>query len=424
MDFIDKAQKLPANIKSFFFSNASRLEIERCCFMYEISESAIQNISGPIGLIFTKDIELKTLPHIILENLHLEKGAIYGIAFEINTRIFARFPEYFTDAMDLMEEWQKLKTPPVISEDEAWEKVLELEPWILENEKEEQEAKKELRDNNVAIQSAIEKIKIQEALEKFPEVGEQLITSNHLKLKSFPEPARPSIKNWLSDYTFTLGYDSHSAMDRGTYLFRNENAKVLNSIDRERLSFLLKNYDENSLVDINTNTKQIVFPRRETKVTKINEQKTTPTTFNSLPKKETLLNKTPSSSINNLKNPKKNISSQVKRPEFETPKQAPPRHQEIYPHPQATIPHEELRPETDKTPIPSAKKLNFTSPQKMAYEKQTIHPAQQSQKPPQAQPPRPMRISSQNLRDDDVEETSQNGRRITAGNIVNLKDSK
>jgi hypothetical protein len=96
-------------------------------------------------------------------------------------------------------------------------------------------------------------------LDKIPEVGEQLITSNKISLKNFPEPVRPSIKNWLSDYTFNTGYENHNAMTRGAYLFQNVNARTLNHFDRQRLDYILKAYDENFPVSVNLNTKQIVF---------------------------------------------------------------------------------------------------------------------------------------------------------------------
>jgi|GEM_PF-1556074 len=108
------------------------------------------------------------------------------------------------------------------------------------------------------VQESI-KLNIAEALAQYPEIGEQLITSNALRLKSFPHPVRPSIKNWLADYTFVLGFKNHTTFDRGNYLFRNENTKVLSQIDRQRLSQMLKSYDDNTLLAINKNSKQILF---------------------------------------------------------------------------------------------------------------------------------------------------------------------
>lgn len=229
---------------------------------------------------------------------------------------------------------------------------------------------------------AIEKITLNNAINNYPEIGEQLVTSNHIKLKNFPEPVRPSINNWLSDYTFSLGFESHSAMDRGTYLFRNENAKGLNSIDREKISYILKAYDENSPVEVNINTKQIVFPKRE--------QANINTTFNG-----------GSTSKREVEPPREFHSQTSQRNNF----------QEIYnARPQKNQPKDIFEKERTATQDRNASNLNFSSPQKLPYEKQTIQPAQQPQKTVIS--PQPMRISSQNLRNTNV----------PPGNIVNLKD--
>lgn len=382
MSYLEKRNTLPSNIQEFLSSDIPRQEAERICFLYTLKETDISALTYPIGLIFIKEIKLEDLPKIISEKILLSQQVIYGLSFELNKRIFARFPEYFTDALELLEQWQRLKASPIISEDEAWKKVLELEPWILENEKEEREAKKEARDEQMKAQSAIEKIAIRSALEKFPKLGEQLITSNHIKLKSFPEPVRPSINNWLSDYTFSLGFESHSAMDRGTYLFRNENAKVLNSTDREKISHILKAYDENSLVDVNVNTKQIIFSRHETRISEQgsvnNEQRTI---------------------INDQQ-------ARVNTPQFQAPRG---NISEVYNAiKQSNQPKDIFKEERMATENRNAGNINFSSPQKLPYEKQTIRPIQQPLPNPS---PQPMRISSQNMRKTDV----------PPGNIVNLK---
>ncbi len=111
-----------------------------------------------------------------------------------------------------------------------------------------------------ARQAELENITLSEALKKYPEIGEQLITSDRINIKSFPEPARPSIKNWLADYTFVLGYGTHDAIARANYMFQGTNARTLASTDRERLAYILKAYDENTLVTVDKNEKKIVFP--------------------------------------------------------------------------------------------------------------------------------------------------------------------
>jgi hypothetical protein len=104
------------------------------------------------------------------------------------------------------------------------------------------------------------KIDIYDALQKYPETLEQLITSQPIKIKAFPEPVRPSLKNWLSDYTYNLGYNAHSSIVRGNYMFQNENTKTMSFEDRQKLGYILKSYDEKTPVTVDTARKQIVFP--------------------------------------------------------------------------------------------------------------------------------------------------------------------
>jgi len=105
----------------------------------------------------------------------------------------------------------------------------------------------------------LEKTTIDNMLRNYPALGEQLITSEKIKLQNFPEPVRPSIKNWLADYTFNLGYENRGAIQRGTYLFQSINTRRLSPGDRQKLQYILKAYDENLPVPINPNTNQIVF---------------------------------------------------------------------------------------------------------------------------------------------------------------------
>jgi hypothetical protein len=111
-----------------------------------------------------------------------------------------------------------------------------------------------------ALQASLISLPLSEALRIHPEVGEQLITSSKISLRNFPYPVRPSIKNWLADYTFQLGYEKHESMARSQYLFQGANTKNLPDSEKQKLAYLLKSFDENSPITVNKNTKQIVFP--------------------------------------------------------------------------------------------------------------------------------------------------------------------
>ncbi len=106
---------------------------------------------------------------------------------------------------------------------------------------------------------ASEQLGIRGALSKYPKLGEQTVTASAIKLKQFDQPVRPSVRNWLYDYTSHLGQTGHSSMDRTTYLFRSDNAKILSSPEREKLAIILKSFDENTPLPIDGDRQEIVF---------------------------------------------------------------------------------------------------------------------------------------------------------------------
>ncbi|MFA5926087.1 MAG: hypothetical protein WC831_04085 [Parcubacteria group bacterium] len=108
---------------------------------------------------------------------------------------------------------------------------------------------------------------VSEALSRFPKLGEQLITSFLIKIKSFDRPVRPSIRNWLYDYTSHLGQTGHSSMDRTNYLFRSVNAMNLSSPEREKLSIILRSFDENIPLPVDAGRQEVVFDDLLKKVT-------------------------------------------------------------------------------------------------------------------------------------------------------------
>ncbi len=121
-----------------------------------------------------------------------------------------------------------------------------------------------LEDDVDELNKKIKEIKyasydLTQALENYPKLGEQSITSNPLKLRYFPTPVRSSIKNWITDYHDALGAGRHETMDRGNFLFHSENGKRLTPIERQKVSILLKSLDEKTLLDIDEEAQAVVF---------------------------------------------------------------------------------------------------------------------------------------------------------------------
>ncbi len=264
-NYLEKRNALPEQLKNFLMSDEPRRIVELICFMYGLEETKIQIISSPIALIFINEIKLKDYPVIIANNLKQSKEIVYGIAYEINKRIYVRFPDFFKDAQGLLEEWSRKKSFPLISEGEAWKKVLELEPWILEEEKEKMLKERRRVEELKNYQAQLEKLPINVALQKYSDLGEQLITQNRIKLAVFPDLVRPSIKNWLADYTYVVGISNRDPIARGNYLFKNENTRNLSIQDREKLALILKSFEEKIPLTINAKTKQVLFLTPEIK---------------------------------------------------------------------------------------------------------------------------------------------------------------
>jgi hypothetical protein len=110
------------------------------------------------------------------------------------------------------------------------------------------------------------KAPIRELLVKFPVVGDQLITENEIEIKNFPESLRPSIRNWLHDYTQHLGQERHSSMQRMDYVFHSENTMRLSSPEREKLAIILRSFDDNEPLPIDTENSEVLFDAVENKL--------------------------------------------------------------------------------------------------------------------------------------------------------------
>lgn len=99
-----------------------------------------------------------------------------------------------------------------------------------------------------------------QALSKYENLGNQLITQERIRVKSQVEPVRPSLLYWLKYYRDDIGVGHHDSVQRGQFLFRSENGKRLSAEERERLSLILKSVEEDFPLAIDTERQEIVFP--------------------------------------------------------------------------------------------------------------------------------------------------------------------
>jgi hypothetical protein len=147
-----------------------------------------------------------------------------------------------------------MKKNPTLTVSDAQEisKILEEDIFLLKlHSKEELEMEK--------VKLSCVQIRLSEALLKYPKLAEQGITTDQIKLRYSPEPVRPSIKNWITDFHDALGAGKHGPVERGNFLFHSENGKNLSAIDRQRLGIILKSLDEQTLLTIDGEKQVVVF---------------------------------------------------------------------------------------------------------------------------------------------------------------------
>ena len=222
--------------------------------LYGLPEEAIPAVTGPLGGIFVREISLADYPATVGWEAGIERSVAYGIAYEVNQRIFSRFPEYFTDAAALGAEWATKKSAPVIGLEEARKKVFELEPWLLEKDEDEDE------DLSEAALRATVSLPLLQAVSQYPKLSEQILSTERIHIHGQLETVRPSLGNWIRAYRNDLGVGYHDPMLRAKFLFDSENGKKLSSEERERINLIVRSVEDNVALDVDTETMEIVFP--------------------------------------------------------------------------------------------------------------------------------------------------------------------
>lgn len=101
------------------------------------------------------------------------------------------------------------------------------------------------------------KMNILQALEKFPEIKNQMLTSLPIELNGIA--ARPTVGNWISDYYNIVGAGNTDVMRRSSYLYHSRNVKNLTVFDRQKLNNIIRSLDEGMLVKIDTAKREIFF---------------------------------------------------------------------------------------------------------------------------------------------------------------------
>lgn len=127
----------------------------------------------------------------------------------------------------------------------------------------------EIDEDDISQQSDInlENLKqyaLLDALGKFPNLGNQKLTVENIKLKNQAALVRPTLTNWLKSYRDELGIGKHDAVARAQFLFESFNGRKLNDEERECIHTVVRSIEDNELIYIDPQKQAIVF---------VNEQK-------------------------------------------------------------------------------------------------------------------------------------------------------
>ncbi len=116
-----------------------------------------------------------------------------------------------------------------------------------------------LREEMLAGKGDVISDRIDNLMKKFPKVADQEITEKPIKLIYSGEVVRPTVENWLSDYSSFAGAEGREINDRSNYLLRSPNALDLKLEERVRLGLILRSVDEGYPLPCSSSQQKVLF---------------------------------------------------------------------------------------------------------------------------------------------------------------------
>ncbi len=105
----------------------------------------------------------------------------------------------------------------------------------------------------------IDKLTLKEAVRLYPEIQKQQISEKALRPEGSEYLVAGNVKNWLTNYFQEVGGNKHSSLERSDYLFKSKSVKGLDQDEIENLGVILKAFDDDSLVAVDKEFKEIDF---------------------------------------------------------------------------------------------------------------------------------------------------------------------
>lgn len=229
----DRFVLLPENTKDKLASLELANEIKKIGDENKLKISQMASIARTIRSYYFGDIKLEMFPTIYQKEMEIDQDLAQRIAGDVDKRIIQRN----------------------FSSNEGYEISDKVDV-----KKEEEKTKKKIQ------------LSLSEALQKYPKLGDQIISSSQLTLRYSSNPVSPSIKNWIKDFRDNMGSGKHNAIDRGNYIFHSENGKKLMPTERQKLSAILKSLEEQTVLKIDEERQNVVFDQLATSSPPVSRQ--------------------------------------------------------------------------------------------------------------------------------------------------------
>lgn len=193
----------------------------------------------------SEEIQIKLASHKTGEKI-FKIGQSFGFDLEKTASIARLVRSYYFGEVKKENFYQILMKEIGVGEDDA-KKIAEIVTRTI------------IDDKELTVNTNLIEMKLEDALKKFPEIGEQVVSGVSLKGRGFSDMLRPTIKNWIKDYYQEMGTGKHDLMQRGDYLYHSKNTKGVSEVERQKLMALIKSLEDGALLKIDGQQKEIIF---------------------------------------------------------------------------------------------------------------------------------------------------------------------
>jgi len=260
LTFEEKYKKLPPFVQEAMADEESTNINGEIADKYELNLGDTGNMVWVIAHTILGDIKPEDFLVKLKEALpDIHESVIHDIALDIATRRFYPLRDFLTGVEGVIENLGGEAPQNAELYSEKYKQILATRQQPLEETMSVSSSQYPESSIQQPVASNIIYIGIAEALQKYPAIKEQFITSKLITIKEFSQPIRATFENWLKGYREEKGAPPHSTMERTDYLFKSANAKILDNSERIILGGILRAYDEGGELPIDQDSGKIVL---------------------------------------------------------------------------------------------------------------------------------------------------------------------